>query len=95
MKRNANALQWITERLEHVAKANGATIKSIDWKKHEQEEVFVVEVHGVRGKKAIKFFDCTEVAALPVTGEEQLLFDSKLISFIRFSKSNSQKCSIL
>jgi hypothetical protein len=86
METNAQALTWITERLWHVANSCGARIVSIDWKKQEHDKIFVVEIRGKGGKKAAKFFDYSEVVQCPLTGEEQLMFDSKLSSFIRFFK---------
>ena len=86
MESNKQAISWVTSRLWHVAKSCGANIVSIDWKTQDNEKVFVVEIRGKGGKKAAKLFDRTELAQCPLAGEEQLLFDARLSSLVRFFK---------
>jgi hypothetical protein len=86
VERNKQAITWITSRLWHVAESCGAKIVSIDWKKQENEKVFVVEIQGKGGKKAAKLFDHSELSQCPLVGEEQMLFDSRLSNLVRFFK---------
>jgi hypothetical protein len=86
MERNKQAINWITSRLEHVAKSYGAQIISIDWKKQENERLFMVEIRGRGGKKVAKLFEPSELAQCPLIGEDQMKFDSRLSSLIRFFK---------
>ena len=87
MKKNEDAINWITKRLRELADTSKVPIESLSWTKQDNGTVFVVEIHGARKKTAAKLFDNLELARYPLSAAEQISLDNQLTKLIQFLKT--------